>query len=185
LRAPGRRATHGPVIPRRDLDAAFNGRERCSEETARVGEEIEVMALRFRSEIVFLVAILCIGCTPEKLSVNREEAASQSFTMKARCGEIGERYSDKLTRDLEHSGNTPINPRFAYNSQLNTCIASAGYLSMKDPSQSYKFLVDSLTGVTLFEMYGNDQGKQAEFNQTEERLMGPDESIQSRPSAAR
>jgi hypothetical protein len=90
--------------------------------------------------------------------------------MKMKCAEAGRPYADGLAKAGERLGNSPANPRFAYNPELNTCVVRAGYIGRDG---RYTFIADVLTGETLFEMFGNDPTKQSEFDQAETRLMGP------------
>jgi hypothetical protein len=125
---------------------------------------------------------LVAGCTAQHPGTTAATAqapdaktpdAAAVLALKMRRAEFGKRYADDLAKAGERIGNSPIDPRFAYNLELNTCVVRAGYLNH---GELYVLIADSLTGERLVEMFGNDPRKQAEFNQAEIRLMGPPES---------
>jgi hypothetical protein len=105
----------------------------------------------------------------------QKTAKTELFNLKMKCAEIGMQYADALKRAGEHTGQSAAQPRFAYNAELNTCIIRAGYLDVRSGTL-YKFIADSLTEETLFELSDNNPANQAKFTGAETRLMGPGES---------
>jgi hypothetical protein len=155
-----------------DIEAAIDGlphAEFSREMGAKAYKPIGVFILASLGTACFVVG--CSVQQPEKTVTKSDK--TDRFSMKVKCADVGRRYTDDLAKGGEKLGNSPINPRFAYNLDLNTCIVRAGYLSR---SGRYIFIADVLTGETLFEMFGNDPGKQSDFDQAETRLMGPSES---------
>lgn len=117
-----------------------------------------------------------VGCTvqqPDTVEKAKTVDKADGFALKLKCADVGKRYTDDLAKAGERLGNSPLNPRFAYNLELNTCVVRTGYIGR---AGRYVFIADPLTGETLFEMFGNDPVRQSEFSQAETRLMGPSES---------
>ncbi len=149
-------------------------------EAAHAGVRRMSGGFRHRAHMSRLAALgivcLAVGCTaqrPQTVETARTVDKPDVFALKMKCAEFGKRYADDLAKAGERLGNSPADPRFAYNLELNTCVVRAGYLNH---GKLYVFIADSLTGETLFDMSGNDPSKQSEFNQAETRLMGPSES---------
>jgi len=97
--------------------------------------------------VVLGVVCLAVGCSVQPAEKTAETPKTPDkekvIALKMRCAEFGKRYADDLAKAGERLGNSPTEPRFAYNPDLNTRIVRAGFLSH---GELYVLIADSLTG---------------------------------------
>jgi hypothetical protein len=95
--------------------------------------------------------------------------------LKLKCAEVGRRFHADFVRDLRGKGETPFEPRFAYNAKLNTCIYKGGSF---DKGGSFQFIVDMTTNEELASYLENGSmdatavSERVKFNQREMELFG-------------
>jgi hypothetical protein len=106
----------------------------------------------------------------------QHQPTRELLDLKLKCAEAGRRFHSDFVRDLRGSGSTPLEPRFAYNAKLNTCIYRGGSM---DKVGSLQFIVDLTTNEELASYLDNTSmdatavSERAKFNRREMELFGP------------
>jgi hypothetical protein len=100
-------------------------------------------------KLALLVLLLgCLSCfqKPGATITSKPDNIAREFELKKICYEVGRRYWETEFRDNYPSGYVLVNPRYAYNKEINTCIVLTGMMSK---GFSGYHITDTLTNVEL------------------------------------
>ena len=137
-----------------------------------------------------MLNLMIAGCSrpAEKTAVVRQtERPRELFELKVKCAELGRRYMSEHIQGTRANGWFPLHSRFAYNSNLNTCIFRGGSIIT---GSSNHFIVDLITNEELAGYFGDGpkdkdgEADRVKFEKRELELFGPNLGVSAESKRA-
>ena len=103
-------------------------------------------------KVGFLLVILGVGVSYIALPRDDDSLTQDELlTKKIECAEIGRKAYDRYATEMSDRTTTPLDPEFAYNRNLNTCLYAGGIINTYEGGKLLfsEWVRDTLTNETL------------------------------------